>query len=400
MSALVLHGHLKSSLACVRSLRTARVPIVVGSEYQLAMAGFSRGVTRRFTYPSPKVDQVGYVASVKAEATALHEATGERPVIYAPSDETLLPLLLARAELESVCRLPEITPDQQAIVFDKEATRAWAETHGVTTIRTITADSLAELLKQMRGMAYPAVIKPRDSYVWHQGRGVTRTAHYVFSDQEAQAVAEELYQAMGVVPLVQPYLEGGEYGVEGVYEKGKPLAQLVHRRVRSLSPRGGAATTKETVAGPVADRLQALAEKIVSHLEWSGPMMVECKYNEVTHTAYLMELNGRWWGSLPLSAHAGLSLPLCYYYLQRDEAREIITAHARRGIRSQHVMGDLVHLSRVLFADDPARELCYPKRTSALGAVLADLFGARKDVWSLRDPLPCILELCWILLRR
>ena len=42
---------------------------------------------------------------------------------------------------------------------------------------------------------------------------------------------------------------------------------------------------------------------------WCGVAMVEYKLDERTGTPYLMEVNGRFWGSLQLAIDAGVDFP-------------------------------------------------------------------------------------------
>src|SRR5262249_30616411 len=51
-------------------------------------------------------------------------------------------------------------------------------------------------------------------------------------------------------------------------------------------------------------------------MEWDGVAMVEFRYDPVSGDAVLMEVNGRFWGSLPLAVHSGVNFPYLLYLAQ------------------------------------------------------------------------------------
>ena len=55
--------------------------------------------------------------------------------------------------------------------------------------------------------------------------------------------------------------------------------------------------------------------------------MVEYKINRLERKAILMEVNGRYWGSLSLALHAGVNFPLCQWKLVHNEPVEMPTAY-------------------------------------------------------------------------
>jgi predicted ATP-grasp superfamily ATP-dependent carboligase len=209
---------------------------------------------------------------------------------------------------------------------------------------------------------------------------------------------KEKYDAMrekyGEPPLIQERVTGEEYGVEMIAEKGEPRALVVHHRLRSLSPTGGASVLKEIEpAGALRDMLITYAKKLVHELLWEGPIMVEFKVDSDTRTPKLMEINGRFWGSLPLSVAAGVDMPYLYYRLVTGGGlpKDVVTP--KEGVTTRHMMGDVLHLFRVLFARDPMRARMYPKRLQSLRDFFNTPKGTRGDVWLWNDPKPAFAEL-------
>ena len=390
MSAIVLDGHLKSALVCVRSLGRAGILVSVGAERKTAPALHSRYATARFVYPSPYTDREGFVRHVKAEAVRL----GGKPVVYALSDATYLALYENRDDLERYMTLVYPEPKSVEIAFDKAATYSLARVSHVPTIPTHVFETRAEVERLSRTFSYPAVVKARHSVTQNAGVGIFGSASFVHTPTELVAKWESLREQLGEAPLIQEFVRGEEYGVEMLVREGEPYAVIIHHRIRSLSPTGGASVVKETVReGAVRQMLEAYALVLVRALSWSGPFMAEFKIDSDSREPKLMEINGRFWGSLPLGVAAGVDVPFLYYKdaLGTHTRGELL--RAREGIVSRYFLGDCRHLLRVLFARDPMRSILYPKRLQALKDFWNVPKGTVGDVWNRKDWKPSIMEI-------
>jgi len=122
--------------------------------------------------------------------------------------------------------------------------------------------------------------------------------------------------------------------------------------------------------------------------------MVELKIEEASGIPYLMEVNGRFWGSLQLAVDAGVDFPalLVNAALGRPGAPVI---GFRSGQRLRWCLGDLDHLLTRLRHDDASLGL--PPGAPSRGKVAAEILlpwrspGRRETLrWS--DPLPGLVE--------
>ncbi len=395
MQAIILDGQLKSALATVRALGEKGVLVSVGAERPTAMSLHSRYAQNTFVYPSPYTQQRACIDAVRAEALRM----GGKPVVYAFSDATFLSLYMYRSELADVVTIAFPDEKSMEIAFDKAATYSLARVSGVPTITTYTPQTRTEVQQVGEMLTYPAVVKTRRSVTWHEGVGTFGSVQFVSSAPELEKVFFEIFEKTHEYPLIQVLVRGEEYGVEMLAEKGNVYARVVHHRLRSLSPTGGASVLKETMDESDLKRiLIEYAEILVQKLAWSGPIMVEFKVDADTREPYLMEINGRFWGSLPLSIFAGVNMPCLYFNtLTKHEYPEAIV-EGRNRVISMHFAGDVRHLLRVLFARDAMRPVLYPKR---LHTIRNFLFPPRSysDVFSLQDPKPVLMEIIDILKR-
>lgn len=383
--ALILDAHLKSALAAIRSLGENNLIVCAGSHRLTAMGLHSRYTAQSFLYPSPIEDRVGFVEAVNRKARELGACA-----VFAFSDSTLLPLVENRESLPDSLRL--VLPSSLAdfrTAFDKSSTVKLAQSLGIEVPPTFWCKDLAELDAIGREIGYPVVIKPLRTVSWTGNFGVQRTSVFAFSADELQSKFRAALRETGELPMLQKYIEGEETGVEFISRDGVPVAACAHRRVRSGSPAGGSGVVTQTVPLDYLGTGER-AERLVAALGWSGPIMVEFKICKRTRVPHLMEINGRFWGSLPLAKAAGVDFSTSYLKLALGEPIEPTTEY-KVGVTSRHLLGDCANLRSALFKSDPMRPLVYPSRWAALKAFLFSP-PAMPAVFDWRDMKPAFAE--------
>ncbi len=382
MPALILDAHQKSALAAVRSVGSMKIPVIAGAERRTAMGLHSKYTRRKFVYPSPLKNKKEFVEAV----LNVVRAADEPPVLYTFSDSTLLPLYEAWHRFEG--RLLAVLPSPAAcsIAFDKAATLRLAERLGIPIPRTL----FVEDGDQIDDVSFPAVVKPRRSANWRGQSGSQNSVAFAFSAEELWREVDRIKARTGEMPLVQELLYGEELGAEFLCRQGEVIASCAHRRIRSLSPAGGAAVVKETICGDYRGIGEA-ARAMLRALQWSGPAMVEFKIDDRDGRARLLEINGRFWGSLPLAVHAGADFPAAYYHLAHGQPFR--TGCCQPGQASRHWLGDLANLLAVWFRRDPMRPLLYPSRSEALRNFFSNGRSVASDVAAPGDRAPALFEL-------
>lgn len=109
---------------------------------------------------------------------------------------------------------------------------------------------------------------------------------------------------------------------------------------------------------------------LLQALEWEGIAMVEYRHDPATGESALMEVNGRFWGSLPLAYHAGAEFSfLCYQLIGNNEA--VANTTYRSGIRCRYMVPESRRLVRILFGQQqlPTRLWCSGVCRSCLAIV-------------------------------
>lgn len=392
MSAIILDGNLKSALSAVRSLGGSGVEVVCGAERKTALALHSRFVAESFVYPSPKHESDAFLSEIIMQAKKQLEKTGQMPVIFSFSDATSMLLSQAREQVSQVAIVLLPSPESFALAANKKKTYELAERLLIPTIRTYGED-------EFRGIVFPVVVKGPESIRWKEGKAIAGTTQFVFDEAILREVYDKVMSESGEAPLVMEFIQGDEFGIEMVCSNGMVLAEFAHKRIRSLSPRGGAAVVKETAHEDESVKIMRMyAHALVKELLWQGPIMVEFKADRRDGKVFLMEINGRFWGSLPLAVQAGVNFPKMAYDLARGAAQKP-EAFAPRSIRTRHFLGDCKWFFSVLFAKDRMRPILYPSRLRALWDFKTEIFRSKGDVLSLRDLKPSFYEYLDILSR-
>jgi predicted ATP-grasp superfamily ATP-dependent carboligase len=147
----------------------------------------------------------------------------------------------------------------------------------------------------------------------------------------------------GVGVLVQEFIEGPGHGFFALMHHGRPLRIFMHKRLREYPPAGGPSTAAAAYYSP---RLEELGVKLLSALDWNGVAMVEFKFDVHRRDFVLMEINGRFWGSLELALCSGVNFGRDLIRLYRNEPLECSSVYNRQMKFYWPLDGDLKTLWR------------------------------------------------------
>lgn len=385
---LVTDGEQRPALAIVRSLARHGMSVVVGSEHQVNLSSCSRHCSDRVTYPSP------YSAPDAFTQWLADFVERESIDVVLPVTDVTMHLVSRNAAvLQPRTALP--VPDFAAFDFvsDKGRLVEWAAQCGVRTPRTLFVAGISGLHALIDRVAYPAVVKPvRSHYLTSDGWRSTGV-HYAGSRDELVDLYRNVEYLGSQPTLIQERVCGPGVGMFVLFDRGRRVAEFAHRRLREKPPAGGVSVLRESVA--VDPVLRAWADRLLGPLGWHGVAMLEFKRDEMTGEPYLIEVNGRFWGSLQLAVDAGLDFPWLAVQLAHGEAPAATPAY-REGVRSRWLFGDLDHL--LLRLRRTARELQLPGAAPGrASAVWQFLTCAGRDlhyeIERIDDPGPAVFEL-------
>jgi predicted ATP-grasp superfamily ATP-dependent carboligase len=381
---LVLDGQTTQALACVRSLGRAGYRPMVASRHRWPLAGWSRWAAARRRIAAETVESFTDLRN-----WAVEQGVG---VVLPTTERSCLLLNLERDTWESSgIRVGCADAMTLARAFDKGRTLETARACGVAIPPTRLPTSEAEAIEAGRELGFPCVVKARFSEALVgtaliRGGGVS----YLSRPEELLPAIAEHRQGPHW-PILQGFVWGKGKGVSGLCDRGRPLTLFAHERLRDVRPTGSGSTLRRSI--PLDDRLRGPVERLLAKLEWHGPVMVEFR-DEGDGPPCLMEVNGRFWGSLQLAISAGVDVPRMWLDLLSDRAPAPTFSYAH-GVTLRWLWGDAKRLLKIL--EGPP--VGYPGRYPTRGEGFRELFrrqpsGTRLEIWDPRDPWPAAGE--WV----
>ncbi len=390
-TVLVTDGEERAALAAVRSLGRAGHRAVVVSATGRSLAGASRHASAQHAAPTALADPDGFGAEVERIARA------ERADVLLPISEAALLALLPRRRSLEPCRIPFPDLERVRAVSDKARVTAAAAAAGVAVPEQVTLRSPADLaVLDSRALAYPLVVKPARSVIEGPGGRLKLGVLHVSSAEALDGALRALPEAAYPL-LLQRRIVGPGVGVFLLLWGGELVAAFAHRRIREKPPSGGVSVYRESVA--LDPGLLARSRALLERFGWEGVAMIEYKLDAATGTPYLMEINGRFWGSLQLAVDAGVDFPALLVSLALGRRPEPVLSY-RVGVRSRWWLGDLDHLLARL-RHSPSDLALPPGSPGRLRAALDFLTlwrpGDRSEIFRWSDPRPGLREaLQWL----
>lgn len=386
LKVLVTDGEQRAALAIVRSLGAAGAVPYVCSSNGTSLAGASKYCAEEFPVADPLEEPSRFVEAV-SDLLRCHSIQCLLPV----TEAALRPILRSKPAFADIL-LPFPSHDTFSAASDKQHVMELAATLGVPVPRqTLQATPDHGEPGTNSSVLFPLVLKPAVSVADHDGQPIKLSVRHVANrDQWERALADLPVAAFPL--LVQERIVGPGIGIFLLRWDGSILARFAHRRLREKPPSGGVSVYRESITPP-GDALRH-AEALLEALDWQGVAMVEFKMDKRSGRPYLMEINGRFWGSLQLAIDAGVDFPrlLLEASLGKIPADPI---EGRAGVRLRWLIGDLDHLLlRVRkSADDLALEPGAPGRLQTVGSCLLPWKpGDRWEVLRPSDPRPFLRE--------
>ncbi|MCR6623611.1 MAG: ATP-grasp domain-containing protein [archaeon YNP-LCB-024-027] len=311
---LVTDASERTALAVIRSLGRRGIKVLAADTTRFNAGFLSKYCTQKVIYPSPTEDKEKFVKSL------LRLVKNTKLDLLIPiTDFTMIPILEKKEEFEQYVKVAAPPYEVAMRAYDKFQTISIAKKCGVPHPKTFLIDDIKTLREIADELNYPVVIKPRMKVFWSNGKAVitkVTSVNYAYNKEDLLSKYESLMNKLkGIVPpdffLVQEYVQGAGYGVEMLMDNTSSLVALfMHKRLHEYPVTGGASTLRASVWNK---RLAEHSIKLLKEMRWQGVAMVEFKLNEKNGNVNLMEINGRFWGSLPLAISAGVDFPYLLY---------------------------------------------------------------------------------------
>jgi len=359
---IVGDGAARGALAAARALAAAGWTVGVGSPAPDGLAAASRAARARHRIPAP-----GAGLGAFADAVAAAVERERYDVVFGSGDAEVLALSLLRARFRTV--VPHAPHESVVRALDKLALTAAAQTAGLAVPRTwATPEEAAD------EHAGPVWVKARVHGPPDPPGVPARVVMELAPHPRAAARRVAEIAAFGGEAMLQEVVAGRLLSFATVVDgSGSPVAAVQQAADATWPPRAGVAARGHTE--PVDARLMARVVDLLSELGWFGLAQLQFMVG-ADGEPRVIDLNGRFYGSLALAAGAGVNLPATWAALATGGAAP--PPATPRAARYQWLEGDL----RRAFAHRG------PGRARELAGCLTYALGAHHSVASLRDPLP------------
>jgi len=379
---LVLDSRVRSATALIRNLgKDPDISVTAGGESKFLPGMLSKYSDKKFVYSRITDNPEQFVGELKEHLNA-----NEYTAVFPVSDSTSLVCSKYKETIEDFGTIVGVEDwETFEIAYDKYKTFNLAKDINVPCPKTFSPRCLADVKEISTNITYPAVIKPRSKSLWSDDDGILMRK--VTNNNYPENRSELLNQFSQIFsdpilstypPLIQEYVPGEIMDTVVLADNGNIRALLQNQRVRTYPRSGGAYTLAETVQEP---NMVEYVEKLLDEIRWTGPAMFE--FMKSDGDFYLMEINGRYWGSIGLSLSCGLDIPRMHYAQMTNKSFDNKCDYPI-GVQQRWLLpGDLLWLFEGLVDGD----------IISMQSFIQSFFTANHDLISVDDPLPAIGKL-------
>lgn len=379
---LVLGSDTRSFLSVVRSLGRYGLTVDAAWSTPGSIALRSRYLRQVHRLPTPWQQPQDWL-----DAFAALTQSEQYDLIVPCNDPSLIPLQQHRQALPDVDKIYLLDDTAFATTQSKICSAALAESLDIPlpTHRPLT--SVEEGLEFAGDVGYPLILKPGASY----SPGSLRRKQTVQTVTDRQALVSRLEPMLrdGRVQA-QAFFHGVGTGVEVLAERGAIRFAFQHLRLHEPF-KGGGSSYRCSV--PLHPGMLAATKQLIAALDYSGVAMVEFRWNRTTDEWIFVEINGRFWGSLPLALACGADFPR-FLYQSRVERRQQFPQDYRVGVCCRNWERDKNWLSEQ--ASQSSNLLRFSRQfaaESAIGLWRGVTLREHSDTFSWDDPRPGLAEL-------
>ena len=385
MKVLVLGHDTRAFLAVIRSLGRGGVEVHVAWHDPHGPASRSRYIRQAHRLPSWKQPVASWKPSLQR---LLREEKFD--LVLPCIDPIVMALHQHRSDFEPHGRIYLLNDTAFEVTFDKFKTADLARSLEIPVAREMIVRSLTEIDRIRAQFELPVVLKPKASF--GQVVGGRQMVRKAYSWEAMERHLEDMC-SRGPVSVQENFIGRG-VGVELLMKQGEMLLAFQHMRLHEPMHGGG---SSYRMSVPLHPALVNAAVRMLGHVHYTGVAMVEFKMNPETGRWLLIEINGRFWGSLPLAVAAGADFPLALTQLL-VEGKTCFSQEFRTGLCCRNFRADLSWQRANLRADRKDPTLASLPLSQVLWETVRNvaLLRERSDTFTWDDPMPGLAELTGI----
>lgn len=296
---LVTDAHAMGSVAVIRSLGRAGYRVYASSHRADAIGLRSSFAERSLTYPSFDANRAAFIEWLKAIISS------ENISAIVPSEGMLLAIQSSYDTFHALLPFSH----NPAVVYKGmskcdlfEAFNHFPLNIKLPPFLLLNPNTPMPSNEALAGLGMPLFIKADAT---HSNAGDASVVKRCTTINQAQTTLCKLLGQYRQV-LVQGHATGIGVGAFLLRWNGRILCRFMHRRIHEVPYTGGASSYREAWWH---DAIFEDAARRIEALQWEGVAMFEYRWDPLTDDFNLLELNGRFWGSLHLALFAGADFP-------------------------------------------------------------------------------------------
>jgi len=379
---LILDANQRSALAATRSLGALGADVFTADTTVQTLAGTSKFSSASLLYPNPAETPLEFLSAISS-MTRQHSID----IVMPMTDLSTMLLVQCPEPLPSSVKLACAPAAAYEALTVKSDLIERAKQLGIPTPTTTTIRTREDLREFSLEQKFPFVLKPSRSRYFHDGRIYATQVSIIPSPRELDAIVNSSDWLDHIPGMLQQFIPGTGAGIFALGDGEKVVAWFAHRRLREKPPSGGVSVLCQSMA---ADPLiKDYSARLLQSTNWFGPAMVEYRIAP-DGTPYLMEVNGRFWGSLQLSIDSGMDFPKLLVQLLNGIKLPQSESYVL-GRRLRWLLGDIDNLL-LQFKNGPLTD---GSRIKAIGDFLWTFFdrASRQEIFRWSDARPAIYEM-------
>ena len=223
------------------------------------------------------------------------------------TEDTIVPICKNADKFNNVL-LPQFS--DLSIALDKKKVVELCLRLGIPVPQTFFPNNQTALKKLAEKLSYPVIVKWRRESIGYPRYRIAYSKKDLLRNYEAMCEKQ-------ATPIVQEKIDGFGSGFFALFDKNHKLkAYFIHRRIREYPISGGPSAC---CASFWDEQILRYGLKLLKALHWVGIGMVEFKFDYKDNIPKVMEINPRFWGSLPLAILSGVDFPYLLFKLIRGE---------------------------------------------------------------------------------
>lgn len=369
MKILILDGDNFQALRLVRDIRKNHTIFIGGKSKRTTLAYYSKYCDGFIEYDDITINHFRNVLSViEAKGIELIIPTTERSCI-------ILAHFRKKIEALNNCVIAMDKFEKLQIAFDKSKTHEFCKKYNIPTPKIEFFDS-SKLDSKI------VVLKDINSNQILEDGTIKKTNSPRYLNNDISHLNNDSSK------FFQEFIRGKSIGYFAICKNGKIIDSYSHIRILDTNPSGSGSCVRKSITNPPED-LNLLSENIISKLSWNGPIMLEFLLDE-SNKYYLLEINGRLWGSYCLSSFSGIHFTYKLLSIFKNQTLSLDSEKKDLIVTNEILL--IFRWLRILQGPDKYSSERFPSRLSILSE-LKYLFN-KKELFSDYDLFP-IFRFIW-----